>query len=91
VKFTPVKVNIGEDRLMSVNDLPVLLGTSELTRRWGITRERIWQLVRADRIPPGQQVSGIRIWTLAEIEAYEATPDGTARLARARRTPPRQP
>jgi predicted DNA-binding transcriptional regulator AlpA len=87
VKFTLVKLNISEvsaDRITPVAP-PVLLGTGELTRRWGITRERIWQLVRAGRMPPGQLLSGTRVWTLAEIEAYEATPDGAARLARARR------
>jgi predicted DNA-binding transcriptional regulator AlpA len=64
---------------------PALIGTAELATRWGITRVRIWQLIHDGKMPPGQKVSG-RVWLLAEIEAYEASPDGAARLARMRHT-----
>lgn len=73
---TPVKYHA------PVTSTPDVLGIAELTRRWGITRERIWQLVRAEKIPPGQLLDSGRVWARADIEAYEATPDGQARLAR---------
>jgi hypothetical protein len=56
-------------------DADPLIGTAVLTIRWGISRERIYQLVRTGRIPRGQLTAGVRLWTLTDIERYEADPD----------------
>ena len=58
------------------------LTPSDLAARWGCTREWVWRLARDGHIPPGTPTTSGRIWTLTDIEAYEQTPEGQARLTR---------
>lgn len=59
-----------------------LLTPGDLAARWGCSREWVWRLARDGQIPPGTVTTAGRMWTLADVEAYEATPEGAARLAR---------
>lgn len=58
------------------------LTPSDLAARWGLGRRWIWELAEQGKIPAGVVTTAGRIWTLTDIEAYEQTPDGAARLAR---------
>ncbi len=59
---------------------PTFLGAEDLARRWGLTRQRIHQLLREDdRMPRGHKLGGkdpegrpgSLVWILSEVEAYE--------------------
>jgi hypothetical protein len=64
-----------EQRTKSV-DKPRYLGTADLARRWGYTTRGVRNLIlnELDFPAPAFAVNAgrIRVWTLAEIEAWEA-------------------
>ena len=49
------------------------LGPAELAQRWGVTRQRIHQLVETDpRLKDLSKVlARVRVWNLEDIERYE--------------------
>ena len=63
---------------------PDLLDTHQLADRWHMTRNAVFALIRTGVIPPGQLLTTTRVWTRAEIEAFEGTGPGRALLARAK-------
>ena len=48
------------------------LGAQELAQRWGVSRQRLFQLLdESDDMPRGHLLARGRVWNLEEIEAYE--------------------
>jgi predicted DNA-binding transcriptional regulator AlpA len=51
---------------------PRFLGSHELAERWGVSRQRVFQLLAEDeRMPRGEKLKGAHVWGTEEIEAYE--------------------
>lgn len=51
---------------------PRFLGSHELAERWGVSRQRVFQILDADpRMPRGEKLKGAHVWGTEEIEAYE--------------------
>lgn len=51
---------------------PRFLGSHELAERWGISRQRVFQLLESDpRMPRGEKLKGAHVWGTDEIEEYE--------------------
>ena len=74
-----------EQRTKSV-DKPRYLGTADLARRWGYTTRGVRNLIlnEPDFPAPAFAVNEgrIRVWTRAEIEAWEARPSRDAKRPR---------
>ena len=51
------------------------LRARELTQRLGVNKVTVWRWVKAGRFPAPHQLGGTRsvFWSLAEIEAWEAS------------------
>lgn len=69
----------GIGTLLTVNP-PRFFGPRELAERWGLTRQRISQLVAEGKLAPGEQLAGGRVWTLAEIVDCETRSGRTPRF-----------
>jgi hypothetical protein len=55
---------------------PELYGVSELAERWGISRQRAFQIttdqVARGRLGPPAELKCGRVWTLRQIQEFEA-------------------
>jgi len=53
------------------------LGPHELAERWGISQQRVHQLLAEDDdMPRGIRLRGTTVWNLEDVEAYESRHPG---------------
>lgn len=48
-----------------------MLGSSELAERWGITRQRVYQIAENPRLGRPKQLACGRVWLLSQVVAFE--------------------
>lgn len=70
----PTKVESEVERLLAARVAVTRLGIRDLERRFSLHRRSIWSAIRRGDFPEGAILMGQkRTWTLAEVEAWEAS------------------
>lgn len=62
------------DELKAASEVIQLLGLSELSKRWGVSKQRVGEITDA-RCPHWRKLDCGRVWLLHEIEEFEKTWD----------------
>lgn len=60
-----------EPRMVDIDSVNVL-GLAELAQRWGISKQRVDEVV-TKRLPPWKRLSCGRLWLEPDIRRFEAT------------------
>jgi hypothetical protein len=90
--FLPHQSNTFDDARVTLAAMQGLASQADLAKRWGVSPQRVHQLVHEAGFPPtAGRVNGERVWFAAEADEWRARRPTLVRRPGIRPNPPRQP